>query len=421
MRCSRRLPIGRQRTGMRRDRSTSRIDETTDVAIVGGGICGLTAAIALERRGWEPTVYEAATEYRPVGAGILLQTNALLVLERLGVADRVTETGVPLDDSAIRSPDGRALKRFDLDRVERDEFGYGFVAIHRADLQEILLNELDAPVRTDMECEAVTDADRPTARFADGTQISPDVLVGADGIRSAVRDAVVPAVEPRALDGVCYRAVVDVDLPERHRDRGLEVWGTGSYTGGAPLDDDRFYWFATVSEATAADLDGPREVVAALRDRFDAFPEPIPPVVDALAPDDVFATGLADLPSLDRWSRGSVVLAGDAAHGMLPFAGQGAAQSIEDALALADAVDRCADPAAAFEAYEADRKPRADGIRAESRRLGRLGTVQSPLGARLRNAAVGLVPASLFCRFRRRRASRTTLPDAAVADGGSDA
>ncbi|GAA0663148.1 FAD-dependent monooxygenase [Natronoarchaeum mannanilyticum] len=404
---------------MSRDRSTGRVDETTDVAIVGGGICGLTAAIALERRGWEPTVYEAATEYRPVGAGILLQTNALLVLDRLGVAERVRETGVPLDDSAIRSPDDRVLKRFDLDRVERDEFCYGFVAIHRADLQRILLDDLDATVRTGMECEAVIDADRPIARFADGTRISPDVLVGADGIRSAVRDAVAPEIEPRTLDGVCYRAIVDVDLPERHRDRGLEVWGEGSYTGGAPLGDGRFYWFATVSEATAADLNGPHEVVAAFRERFGAFPEPIPLVVDALALDDVFATGLADLPALDRWSRGSVVLAGDAAHGMLPFAGQGAAQSIEDALALVDAIARHADPAAAFKAYEDDRKARADGIRAEARRLGRLGTVQSPLGARLRNLAVGLVPDALFRRFRRRRASRTSLPDGAVGDAGS--
>jgi len=406
---------------MRRDRSNGRGDETTEVAIVGGGICGLTAAIALERRGREPTVYEAASEYRQIGAGILLQTNALLVLERLGVADRVRDEGVALVNSAIRSPAGRTLKRFDLDRVERAEFGHGFVAIHRADLQGILLDELDTTVQTGMECTAVIDADRPTVRFAGGTRISPDIVVGADGIHSTARDAVVPDVRPRSLDGVCYRSVVDIDLPERHRDRGLEVWGEGSYTGGAPIDDDRFYWFATVPGSTAADLNGSPEVVTALRERFGAFPEPISSVVDALDPDDVFATELADVPALERWSRGSVVLAGDAAHGMLPFGGQGAAQSIEDALALADAVDRHADPAAAFEAYEARRKPRADAVRAESRRLGRLGTVQSSLGARLRNLAVGLVPASLFRRFRRRRVSQTTLPDAAVADGGSDA
>ncbi|SNZ12615.1 2-polyprenyl-6-methoxyphenol hydroxylase [Natronoarchaeum philippinense] len=405
---------------MTRDRSEA-CDTTTDIAIVGGGICGLTTAIALEQRGWEPSVYEAATEYRPIGAGLLLQTNALLVLERLGLADRVRAAGTPLGNSAIRSPDGRVLKRFDLDRIERTEFGYGFVAIHRADLQQILLDELDATVQTGMECERVIGTDSPTAKFSDGTRISPDVLVGADGIHSAVRDAVVSDVDLQSVDGVCYRSVVSVELPDRHRDHGLEVWGDGSYTGGAPLDDDRFYWFATVSDSTAAGLNGSQEVAAALRERFAAFPEPIPVVLDALDPDDIFATGLEDVPALDRWSRGSVVLAGDAAHGMLPFAGQGAAQSIEDALALADAIDRHPEPAAAFASYEAERRQRADGIRAEAHRLGRLGTVQSPFAARLRNLAIGLVPASLFRRFRRQRAARTSLPDRTLADGGPDA
>ncbi|MFB9806087.1 FAD-dependent oxidoreductase [Haladaptatus pallidirubidus] len=116
--------------------------EIPDVAIVGGGICGLTTTLALERRGWTPTVYETASEYRPIGAGILLQTNALLVLDRLGIADRVREAGVPLEESLIRSANGRVLTRFDLNRVERADYGYGFVAIHRAELQRILLDEL---------------------------------------------------------------------------------------------------------------------------------------------------------------------------------------------------------------------------------------------------------------------------------------
>lgn len=386
--------------------------DTTDVAVVGGGICGLTAALALERRGWTPTVYEAASAYRPVGAGLLLQTNALLVFDRLGIADRVEDAGVPLSGSVIRSSGGRVLKRFDLDGVERAEFDRGFVAVHRAALQRLLLDELDAAVETGTACEAVETPGSPTVRFADGTRVRPDVVVGADGIDSAVRETVDPGVAPRTLDGVVYRAVVEADVPEEWRARGVEVWGEGSYVGGAPLDDDRFYWFATAPEPFTADPADHERAVPALRERFAGYPDPVPAVVDSLDAEDVFRTDLRDVPRLDRWHRGSVVLAGDAAHAMLPFAGQGAAQAVEDALTLAHALDVRDDPTAAFEVFATERRPRADGIRAESRRLGRLGAVRSRVGCRLRNLAAGAFPATLFREARRRRAAGTSLPPA---------
>ncbi|WP_276280360.1 FAD-dependent oxidoreductase [Halorussus caseinilyticus] len=394
--------------------------ETPDIAVVGGGICGLTTALALEQRGFEPTVFEAASEYRPVGAGILLQTNALLVFDRLGVANRLREAGVALGGSAIHAPSGRVLKRLDLS-FEREAFGYGFVSIHRADLLRILLDELDAEVRTGKRCVEVRDAETPTVRFEDGTRVHPDVLVGADGIDSTVRNLVAPSVEPRAMDAIVYRAIADVELPEQYRTRGVEVWGEGTYTGGAPLGPDRFYWFGTAPDRLENDPSDPREPAATLRQRFGDFPDPIPSVAEALDPDAVFVTGLDDVPELERWHRGSVVLAGDAAHAMLPFGGQGAAQGVEDALALAHAIDTHGDSSSAFRAYETDRKPRADRIRDESRRLGTVGTIESSLGARARNLAVGLVPSALVRRFRRRRASGTSLPETPVSGSGSGA
>lgn len=385
--------------------------EANDIAIVGGGICGLTTALALEQRGYAPTVYEAASEYRPVGAGILLQTNALLVFDQLGIADRIRAEGRPLQNGQIRSPSGQILKRFDLNELERPEFGYGFVAIHRADLQRILLDELETTVETGMACDSLPESDPPTVQFEDGTQIQPDIVIGADGIHSAVRDAVVPNVELRALDNIVYRALVTIDLPEQHQKQGLEVWGGGSYTGGAQIDPDRFYWFGTAPDYLAGDTAGPKQRKAALQDHFGEFPEPVPSLVDSLDPDDVIVTGLEDVPPLERWSHGSVVLAGDAAHGMLPFAGQGAAQAIEDALALAHAIDSHEDTETAFEAYEAERKPRAERLRSESHRLGQLGTMQSSVGCRVRNLAFRLLPDTVFRRFRRKRMSRTSLPE----------
>ncbi|WP_232701442.1 FAD-dependent oxidoreductase [Halobacterium wangiae] len=389
---------------MRRQDSTR-----VDVAVVGGGICGLTTALALERRGFDPTVYEAATEYRPVGAGILLQTNAMLVLDRLGLADRVREAGVALGRSTVRGPSGRPLAEFDVDRVERAEFGHGFVSVHRANLQRILLDSLDADVHTAKECVAVADATSPTISFADGTRASPDVVVGADGIDSVVREAVAPTTQQRHLPGVVYRAVVDVSLPPEHAHSGVEVWTGGCNTGGAPIEDDRFYWFCVAPERVAPDGDD-RATLQRLGDRFGDAAEPVSSVIAALDPEQVFTTDLRDLPALPRWHRGNVVLAGDAAHAMLPFAGQGTAQAIEDGPVLAHALATHDDPGSAFEEYESARRSRADSIRAESYRLGRFGTTQSELVSRARNAALGLVPQRVLRRFRRQRAAGTTLP-----------
>ena len=387
--------------------------ETPEIAIIGGGICGLVTALALEQRGITPSIYEAASEYRPVGAGLLLQTNALLVLDRLGVADRIQDAGVSLDDSVIQSPSGRVLKRFDLDRIERDEFGYGFVAIHRADLQAILLDELDTEVELEKRCQAVTDTDGPTAQFADGTHVHPDVIIGADGINSTVRNVVVPDIEPRTLDVVAYRAIATtVDLTEEHQAQGVEIWGKGTYTGGAPLDENRFYWFGTAPASTLDPADHP-DPRSELREQFAAYPEPIPTVLDSLGTDEVFITSLKEVPRLDSWSRGAVCLAGDAAHAMLPFAGQGAAQAIEDGLLLAHSLSATSHWSEAFKVYERERKPRADRIRSESRRLARLGSIQSGIGSKTRNLAVELVPDVLFERVRRQRASGTSLPETA--------
>ncbi|AGB14886.1 2-polyprenyl-6-methoxyphenol hydroxylase-like oxidoreductase [Halovivax ruber XH-70] len=389
---------------------------TLDVAIVGGGICGLTTAIALERRGIEPRIYEAATEYRPVGAGILLHTNAMLVFDRLGLTDRIRDAGVALDDGEIRSPTGTVLQRLDLAGVERAAFGHGYVAIHRAALQRVLLDALEAEVRTDAVCTAVDSTAPPIATFADGTTIEPDVLVGADGIDSTVREAIVPGVSRRRLESVVYRAVVPIDLPPTYRRRGFQCWGVGTYTGGARIDADRVYWFGTAPEPLRPESADPAAKLAAIREHYGGYPEPVPSIIAALEPGDVFRSALADVPRLERWRRGNVVLAGDAAHALLPFGGQGAAQGIEDAIVLARALATRDEPAAALDSYERTRKPRADRVHDEARRMGWLATRQSSLGARVRNLGVRVLPRRLFDRIRRRRIAETPLPKATTPE-----
>ncbi|QCC49467.1 FAD-dependent monooxygenase [Halobellus limi] len=383
-----------------------RRDEDPPIAIVGGGICGLTTALALEQRGFTVDVYEATAEYQPVGAGILLQTNALVALETLGLADEICDAGRSLSDVQIRSPTGRVLQTFDLD-AEQNAFGHRYVAIHRAKLLKILRQNLTSPIHNGKRCTQVSDPHRPTVHFDDGTHIDPGIVIGADGINSTVRDAIT-TVSKRSIDTTVFRAVTSVSLPKQHQATGFEVWGNGTYTGGAPIGDSRFYWFATAptelaETASATDLQA----------SFADYPEPIPAIIDALTNDEVITTGLSDLPAVPRWHCGSTVLAGDAVHGMLPFAGQGAAQSIEDAVTLAATLDSHTRVTDAFANYESRRANRADRVRAESHRLGRLGTMQSSLACRLRNTAVSILPEAVFKRFRHRRVADASVPPVA--------
>ena len=382
---------------------------STEVAIIGGGICGLTTAIALENRGFEPTVYESTETYRPVGAGILLQTNALSVLDRVGLADRITGCGAEIDAVPFLSSGGSQLFGFDL-AFERDRYGHGFVAIHRAKLQELLLDELETTVRTGMECVSITDPETPTVTFSDGSTVSPDCVIGADGIGSAVRTEICPTAEPRPADTIAYRGVTPAaDLPNGI-EPGFEVWGEGSFVGCSPLGDGRIYWYVTTTDPVAPNGTA-LDRKSALEQRFDDYPEPVPQLIAPTAADGILVTPLADLAPLDRWSTGSVTLAGDAAHAMLPFVGQGAAQGIEDAAVLAAVLDTHDAPEAAFRQYEQCRKSRAEGFVAASRRLGRLAAVDSRVGWRLRNLAARLVPSRLSRPIRAEQATPSQYSD----------
>jgi len=378
-----------------------------EIAIIGGGICGLATAVALQQRGIEPTVYESTTAFQPVGAGILLQTNAMSVLDDLGLAEAVRTQGAELTEIPFYSSDGRRLAAFDLS-FEREQFGHGFIAVHRATLQELLRSTLDSDPEMGMECASVSTPENPTVRFTDGTTHNPDAVIGADGIGSAVRSTVAPNAQPEPAGCVAYRGVTEVD-GSTDAEPGFEVWGEGSFVGCSPLGDGRTYWYATTTDSLAPDGSA-ADRKTALSMRFESYPAPIPTLIESTPAEEVIVTPLADIRALDNWSIGAVTLAGDAVHPMLPFAGQGAAQALEDALVIAAAVDRHETLGTAFDAYERCRKPRAEQIVSASHRLGRLATIDSQRGCRLRNLAARLVPTRLTRRLRATQAVPTRLP-----------
>src|SRR5262245_9614619 len=327
------------------------------VIVVGGGIGGLSAAIGLRAAGHEVVVLERAPRIDPVGAGITLFANAMRALARLGVREAVAARGAAAGRSAILTSAGRELVQVPHDLLE------GTVALHRADLQAVLA-EAAGEVRLGVEVTAVEqDAGAVIVRAASGAEERGDLVVGADGLGSVVRRAIVEA-PPRYAGYTAWRGVSPVAIEPG---RLSESWGVGERFGLVDIGGGRTYWFAT-KNAPEDEADEPGGRRAEILRRFAGWHDPIATVAEAADGDGILRNDVYYLEPPQRWSSGRIVLLGDAAHATTPGAGQGAAQAIEDAVVLADRVAQGGEPAAALADYESIRRPRARAVHKLSRR-----------------------------------------------------
>jgi 2-polyprenyl-6-methoxyphenol hydroxylase-like FAD-dependent oxidoreductase len=363
--------------------------------VVGAGIGGLCAAIALRQAGIAVTVYERAPEIGEIGAGLTLWANAIHALRALGLADAVLALSIPALGGTIRTWDGRILSRIPPRVLER-RFGAGAIAIHRADLQQALLRALGTEaLHLGATCYAITaDSTGVTARFENGDSAHADLLVGADGLNSTVRAHLHGAQPPRYAGYTAWRSVTAFPLDPS--DVG-ETWGCGARFGLVRLDRGRVYWFATINAPEGAPdlpVGRKREVL----ERFQSWHAPIPTVIAATGEGAILRNDIYDRPPLHHWGAGRVTLLGDAAHPMTPNLGQGACQAIEDAVVLRDSLAGNQDVEAALRRYEALRLPRTRRITLQSGRLGRAGQWSMPTACRLRNALAAHMPPGLQLR-----------------------
>jgi 2-polyprenyl-6-methoxyphenol hydroxylase-like FAD-dependent oxidoreductase len=351
------------------------------VIVVGGGIAGLSTAIALRQTGNEVVVLEQAPRIDPAGAGITLFANAMRALKRLGVAEAVGARGAAATRSAILTWQGRELSRVPSDLLE------GTIALHRADLQAELA-AASGDVRLGVEVTAVEQGeDGVVARSTDGSEERGELLVGADGLSSVVRRAI--AEVPIRYSGyTAWRGVSSVPV---EAGRLTESWGVGERFGLVDIGRGRTYWFAT-KNAPEGEPDEPGGRKAEILRRFSGWHEPIAAVVEAADESAILRNDVYYLEPLARWSDGRVVLVGDAAHATTPGVGQGAAQAIEDAVVLADRLAGSDDLSAALAEYETIRRPRTEAVLKMSRRVDKAAQLANPLGWRLRNAIVRRLP-----------------------------
>jgi 2-polyprenyl-6-methoxyphenol hydroxylase-like FAD-dependent oxidoreductase len=354
--------------------------------IVGAGVGGLTAAIALRRVGIEAQVFERASELREAGAGISLWPNAVLPLRRLGVADAIEAAAERATEGSLRSWTGEPLGPAVAEHFER-VFGAPLIVVHRASLQAALRAALPADaVALGREAVAVEqDGAGAAVRFSDGSLERGDLVLGADGIRSRVRAAVVGDGEPRYSGYTAWRGVVSLDTSLANQVLLGESWGPASLFGVARLGGSQAYWWASVRTGEKGGGTAAEEKEALLR-RFGAWHPTVSALIQATVPGAIIRTPLYDRKPSARSTEGRVALLGDAAHPMLPNLGQGACQAIEDAVALADALRADADTATALAHYGAIRGKRANAIVRRSRQMARIAHLANPLAVATRNA-----------------------------------
>ena len=359
--------------------------------MVGGGIGGLAAALAVRRAGAEVEVLERTGVPAEVGAGLAVWPNGLRALAALGI-DRIAGQGV--SRLQLRSWQGRLLTEMPVDAF-RVRYGCEMTLVHRAELHSSLLAALGGEVvRHGSEVAGLEqDAGSVSAILTSGERLRADLLIGADGLRSLVRRILLSDGEPRYSGTTCWRGVASFEMGERS---AQNWWGRGGEFGIFPLPGGHVYWFA-VQNRPEREADGPEGRRSDVLRAFGSWPELLAAVVRATEERQILRNDLYDRPPSRSWGRGRVTLLGDAAHPMLPNAAQGACQALEDAAVLGAVVAAEPSPQALTE-YETHRLGRANGFVSQSRRTARLVQTANPVVAALRDFSLKHLPRSVLLR-----------------------
>ncbi|TPG37243.1 FAD-dependent oxidoreductase [Mycolicibacterium hodleri] len=361
--------------------------------VIGAGIAGLATAVALQRLGHHVTVVEERVETSS-GAAITIWPNALAALDSFGIGDAVRESGGRVASGALRWSDGSWLRRPSPDRIVA-ALGEPLVVVRRSVLTGVLTDALhERTIESGVAAtELVVNASGVRVTLSDGTTRGADAVIGADGVGSMVARHLNGTLQYRYAGYTAWRGVAEYALDP---DLAGETVGTGTEFGHVPLGPEHTYWFGTERrpEGTAS----PDGELVHLGKKYGKWADPVPSILAATDPVDVLRNDLYDREGARQWSRGPVVLVGDAAHPMRPHLGQGGCQGLEDAAALAHCVGAGADLSAAFARFAAFRKPRAQRLARESRLVGSVVNVRPALLGAAAMRASALVPDILLTR-----------------------
>lgn len=310
-----------------------------EISIIGGGITGLTTALALHKLGLKATVYEQAKQLNELGAGVWLQPNAVQIFRWLGLFEKLQRQGVILNKMEITASDLTPYKKI-KQKVVQDALGNSTLAIHRGKLQRILFEEFSQVGAVELGARYLSHSteNSQTAIQLSSKKVFSDLVIGADGIHSNVRTAMnLPSVY-RSTQQICCRGIAHAELPAHLLNEGKEMWGNKKRFGFSRIGENQVYFFAVINQSICP----PNLTPSTLSTIFSNFH----PVVKSLIKntEQLHIAELKDLKRLPKWYNENCCLVGDAAHATTPNMGQGACQGIEDAYYLSNLICKSKKP-----------------------------------------------------------------------------
>ena len=356
---------------------------TLNIAIIGGGIGGLTAAIALRQKDFSVTLFEQAAKIGEVGAGLQISVNAVRVLNALGLNPQNWPCSKPKSVTLHDYKHGRIVAKVAMNSTA----DVPYLQFHRADLIE---NLMQAAIKAGVSLKLGTQVSNITDK-AEVADQSFDLVIGADGVRSTIRDQFYDAEKPRFTGQIAWRALVSSnDLPRSFSQNTHVYMGPNKHLVMYPLRDGKLINIVAVEERNTWTDEGWNHAGNAdeLRHLFSGWCGNVTTLLDAVK--DPIVWGLFAHPTLHSWIKNRLVLLGDSAHPMVPFVAQGACMAIEDAWVLADQLAKNADIGTALQAYQNIRKPRATKVQQTALKSGRIYHTANPLARGLLHTGMRL-------------------------------
>lgn len=365
------------------------MENKKQIAIIGGGIAGLTFARCLTTNEYDIHIFEKKERFEEIGAAISIFPNALCVMDKLGLLKEIIKSSGEIKKVYLKTKNGKILST----SVPKGD--YPVICMHRADLHGILFKNIDAKLYNNYAAKNISylDNGQISIHFETGESRIFDAVVGADGIHSEVRKHIINDGAPIFRGYNIWRGVVKTNLETGY---GSETYGRGQRVGIVPIKDGVYGWWATANEIYMQD-DSPDGTKEKLKRLFSDWHSPIPELIKNT--DTILKNSLTDRKPHKGWTNGHVTLLGDAAHPIIPNLGQGGCMAVEGAYILAKAIQKYGLNEKSFKRYEELHFPRSENIVNESLKFGKIGQMTNPILIGLRNFAMWAIPSRVAMKM----------------------